>query len=238
MSGGSAVVEPSPYESGPFREVTGPALRPGGIFLTERAAAFCGFLPGARLLDVGCGAGATVEHLRTHHGFAAMGLDCSRILLDEARRRNPLLALVEGRAEELPCASGTMDGLFCECVLSLLADPGRALGEFRRVLRPEGFLVLSDLYDRPGFGSQPCGSREGDAQASRATREALEGLVRECGFTVSFWEDHTRLLKELAARLIFAGIPVDAFYGKGCSGSPLSVGSRPGYYLLIGRKEG
>jgi SAM-dependent methyltransferase len=226
------------YESGLLREVTGPALRPGGTFLTDRAASFCGFVPGCRLLDVGCGTGATVEHLRDRYGIHVTGLDCSRILLDEALRRNPLLTLVEGRAEALPCPDGTIDGIFCECVLSLLAAPRQALGEFRRVLAPGGYLVLSDLYDRPEQGAQPCGSLAGGVRAGRATREALEELVRTCGFSVLFWEDHTRFLKELAARLILAGCPLDEFYGTGCSGRPLSVGPRPGYYLMVGRREG
>ena len=238
MPDGAVFAGPSPYESVLLREVTGPALRPGGIYLTGRAADFCGFVPGARLLDVGCGAGATLECLSDRYGDSVSGLDGSRILLDEARRRNPLLSLTEGRAEALPYLDGTMDGIFCECVLSLLSDPRQTLGEFRRVLRTGGYLVLSDLYERPGFGSQPCGALAGGPSVSGATAEALDELVRECGFTVLLWEDHTRLLKELAARLILAGIPVENFYGRSCCGSPLSVGSRPGYYLLIGRRVG
>jgi SAM-dependent methyltransferase len=238
MSDEAATDRSSPYEAGLFREVVGATLRPGGTFLTDRAVSFCGFAPGAQLLDVGCGAGATVEHLLVRYGFSVTGLDRSRILLDQAARRNPFLALAEGRAEALPCPDGTIDGIFCECVLSLLDDPRQVLAEFRRVLRPAGYLVLSDLYQRPHAGFQACAAKPEEARASGATAEALERLVGEYGFSVLLWEDHTRLLKELTARLVLAGCPLDEFHGKGCCGTPLSVGSRPGYYLMVCRRDG
>ena len=138
----------SRYESGPLRDVTGTTIRPGGLTLTERAVDFCRFAAGAQLLDVGCGAGATVEHLRDSYGFAASGVDISGALVAEGLGRDPDLELSVATAESLPHAGESQDGIFCECVLSLLPEPLTALAEFQRTLRDGGYLILSDMYSR------------------------------------------------------------------------------------------
>ena len=50
------------WEQDDFQRAAGETWRPGGLALTRRAlelgARCCGFAPGARLLDMGCGAGA------------------------------------------------------------------------------------------------------------------------------------------------------------------------------------
>ena len=204
----------SPYEAGPLRVVTGPAIRPGGLTLTDRALDFSYFAAGAQLLDVGCGSGATVEHLCSRYGFSARGVDISSTLIAEGLGRNPALALEEATAETLPFAAESRDGILCECVLSLLDEPIRALAEFRRVLRGNGYLILSDMYTR-----------------DTTARGRIEGWLSECGFEILLWEDHTHFLKELAARLILAHGSLE---GLCCTTS--GAGGKPGYYLLVARK--
>jgi len=200
---------PSPYEALP----AGRELRPGGTALTDRALAACALPTGARLLDVGCGTGATLAHL-AGLGFRAAGLDPSDLLLERARHRDSRLELVHGRAERLPWPERSLDGVLCECVLSLLEEPGRALDEFRRVLRPGGHLILSDLYRRSGPGPW-------------SSRAELETQLAERGFRTLLWEDHSRALQELAARMVLAGESLDAFCGP--------CGCVPGYFLLAAR---
>lgn len=226
----------SPYESPLLRAVTGTTIRPGGLALTERGIALCRFPSGARLLDVGCGAGATVEHLRSRYGFAAAGVDISRKLIAEGLLRNPALPLAEGAAEALPLDAAALDGVLCECVLSLLAEPRRALEQFHRVLRPDGYLILSDMYDRnPAGGTQLHEVSSEGSPRGEVARDMLESLLTESGFALCFWEDHTPLLKELAARLMLAYGSLEGLWcpagGAGCAGA------RPGYYLLVARKK-
>jgi cyclopropane fatty-acyl-phospholipid synthase-like methyltransferase len=45
------------YESPVLRAVTGAVIRPGGFALTDRGLARCRLRAGARVLDIGCGAG-------------------------------------------------------------------------------------------------------------------------------------------------------------------------------------
>lgn len=215
----------SPYEKEPLRDVTGLTIRPGGLTLTDRALGICRFAAGAELLDVGCGAGGTVEHLGSSHGFSATGVDLSRALLAEGLARDQALKLIMAEAEALPFAAGSFDGILCECVLSLAAEPLTALAEFRRVLRSGGFLILSDLYDRRE--TEPTGALRG-----MMTRNQVGSWLSQSGFTAVVWEDHTGLLKELAARLILAGCSLD-----GLCGGTIAAGQRPGYYLLVARKD-
>lgn len=208
------------YEQGEL-ETGDLTLRPGGIRLTDRALEVCRFAPGARLLDVGCGPGATVEHLASL-GFAVSGVDPSLKLLAQGRARTGL-PLTAGRAEALPFGAETADGVFCECVLSVVEEPLRALAEMRRVLAPGGYLVLSDLYDRGG------GSTSGTGAVSQ--RETERRLIA-AGFEPVLMEDHTRLLQELAARLIFTR---GSFDGPWCGA--FAPGAKPGYYLAVAKPK-
>ena len=217
----------SVYETGPLREVTGPTIRPGGLVLTDRALDFCRFAAGAELLDVGCGAGASVEHLRNRYGFDARGVDLSPVLIAEGLRRNPDLPLSEGAAETLPYPDESQDGILCECVLSLLNEPFRALEEFRRVLRGNGCLMLSDMFT----WEMTTGARPDVYLREAALHRQVETWLSGNGFTILLWEDHTPLLRELAARLILAHGSLEGL----CCSAPGS-GGKPGYYLLVARK--
>jgi SAM-dependent methyltransferase len=216
------------YESGPLRDVTGATIRPGGLPLTERAIDFCSFTAGAQLLDVGCGAGASVEHLCSRYGFDACGVDISPALIAEGLVRNPAMRLSEAPAEALPFADGSQDGILCECVLSILETPRAVLDEFQRVLRSGGYLILSDMYAR----EQAAAHEPDRCLRGVVTREKLQEWLSASGFATILWEDYTPILRELAARMILAGGSLEGFC---CTTN--GIGQRTGYYLLAARKE-
>ncbi len=220
----------SHFDSPQLRAVTGPAIRPGGLELTGRAVEFCSFPAGARLLDVGCGSGVTVDFLRNRHGLEATGVDISSRLLREGKSHDATLPLIRGNAERLPHGDASFDGILCECVLSLVNDAEGALAEFHRVLRPGGRLILSDVYPREPGGDRMDGCLKGAVPFS-VTRSMLDGT----GFSILLWEDHTRYLKELAARLVLAGAEPAGFCGEYTKAG--GGHRRPGYYLLVARKD-
>jgi SAM-dependent methyltransferase len=106
--------------------------------------------PGQRVLDVGCGTGEEVRILAQLVGPAgrAVGVDRSLTMVMEARRRpaGPGLpvAYCVGDAHRLPFARGAFDGCRAERVLMHLVDPGRALAEMARVVRPGGRVVAAE----------------------------------------------------------------------------------------------
>jgi arsenite methyltransferase len=220
------------YESGVLQSVSGPILRPGGLELTDRALELCRFSSDARLLDVGCGSGATVRHLRETRGFNANGVDISHKLIAEGLLRNPNLPLFTATAEALPLAGESLDGIFCECVLSLLKEPDKALKEFHRTLRTGGHLIISDMYSRQTVSDADFELSAPDTcRGDLLSRKRIESRLAECGFTRLLWEDHTRMLKELAARIILARGSLEGFPEMCCGGE------KPGYYLLVAHKD-
>lgn len=233
------------YENPKIHAVTGETIRPGGFALTDRAVEYCCFAAGAKVLDVGCGLGATVEYLVDKYRLDALGIDPSPLLLARKQGLRPELRLLEGRAEELPLEDGTVDGIICECSFSLLEDQERALAEFRRVLKDKGRLIITDMYVRHPLPAK--GRRHRDIKScltgARPVPEFIE-LVQEGGFELLLWEDHTRYLAELTAKLILSDFPLEEFFP--CSpGSPGRAGpeaavkaARMGYFLLIARKKG
>jgi SAM-dependent methyltransferase len=219
-----------------LRAVTGDAVRPGGLALTERAVDFCGFSKGDGIVDIGCGFGTTLGHMRDRHDCRVCGIDISARMLSESRGQ----PVIQASADSLPFGAGLFAGVFCECVLSLLSLPENALCEFHRVLHPGGYLVLSDIYLRnPGTRFYPPSSCLSGAVAKS---ERIK-QVNDCGFELLLWEDHSGYLKEMAARIVWAlGSRKDLmklfFSGTGsiCDWEAIQR-ARPGYFLLIARKK-
>jgi SAM-dependent methyltransferase len=95
--------------------------------------------PGAVALDAGCGRTTRLRDYRDRIE-RLVGVD-----LDEAAgRANPYLdEFVPANLDEpLPFAADSFDLVYANFVVEHLADPPHAFGEWRRVLRPGGALVL------------------------------------------------------------------------------------------------
>lgn len=97
---------------------------------------------GDRILDVGCGAGhdaKTLAGLIGRNG-RVVGIDCSSIMIREARRRTRLLCLpVEfriGDAHHLDFPDNTFDGCLVASTFMHLDRPQLALSEIVRVMKP------------------------------------------------------------------------------------------------------
>jgi ubiquinone/menaquinone biosynthesis C-methylase UbiE len=101
---------------------------------------------GARVLELGCGAGTYVR-LLAKRGHPVVGLDYSLPSLGRALAADPGEAgrYVAGEAYALPFASGSFQGVVCIGVLQALSRPAEAVGEMLRVLGPSGRLLVETL---------------------------------------------------------------------------------------------
>ena len=185
-------------------------------------------------MDVGCGAGASVCYLRERFQFRAMGFDITAKLMGNEEGATTFPFGI-ARAEELPLPDGCCDGVLCECAFSLTRRPGLVLKEFSRVLRPEGFLIQSDVYGL--VRDERCSgiaTSDKNPSSSLLTRDDIESFLVDAGFHLVAWEDHTNRLKELAAQLILSSSSDTGFLDS--VRALFARRARPGYYLLVAQK--
>lgn len=226
------------YEQDAVRRVAGAAIRPGGLALTHRALTLAALPPGARVLDVGCGVGATAALCRAEFALDALGFDLSARLLAEGRVQMPALPLLQATALRIPFAAGTFAAVIMECSLSLVGDWAAALAEVRRLLQPEGLFILSDIYAASTSPPAPAESTLHCCLSGARSRAEIEAQLAAQGLTLLFWEDHTSALKQFAARLIWAHGSLAGFWA--CAGATAqditAFPARPGYFLALTRK--
>jgi SAM-dependent methyltransferase len=112
-----------------------------------------GNLPGAAVLDAGCGSGAQA-HWLLDQGADAVGVDVSPRMIEEAKRRCAGRGrfLVADLAKPLPLEPRSLDGITCSLALHYVADWSVPLRSFASALRPGGWAVIS--LDHP-FGRSP-----------------------------------------------------------------------------------
>jgi ubiquinone/menaquinone biosynthesis C-methylase UbiE len=105
---------------------------------TAKARALGLLTASSHALDVGCGLGNDVRAL----GPGAVGVDPSRTMLAEARRRGGMFVLAHG--QRLPFADATFDGVRADRVLQHVVEPEVVTAELLRVVAPGSPVVVTD----------------------------------------------------------------------------------------------
>lgn len=103
---------------------------------------------GEHIVDIGCGPGLLTHDLAVEVGAAGrvLGVDNSPAMLELAARRCESLSqveLMETDAASLP-GDAVFDAATCLQVLLYVEDPGAALAEIYRVLKPGGRVVIME----------------------------------------------------------------------------------------------
>jgi demethylmenaquinone methyltransferase/2-methoxy-6-polyprenyl-1,4-benzoquinol methylase len=173
----------------------------------RQAMELCHPGPGDRVLDVATGTGdlAFAEAAVVGPGGEVVGVDACAGMLDVARQRHRgEVDFQQGDATELAFPDGTFDVVTIGYGLRNVADRGKALREFHRVLRPGGRLMVLDfstptakplkgLHDLFYFGLMPRIGRvvawhrdahhyTADSIRTWLSRDELRTMMRDAGF--------------------------------------------------------
>lgn len=106
----------------------------------------CTVSAGTDYLDVGCGAGMAAQ-IAAAWGAKVTGLDASTELLSIARFRVPSGDFRAGDMEALPYPGGTFDVVTGFNSFQYAGNPIVALGEARRLAKPDGRIVIMTWGD-------------------------------------------------------------------------------------------
>jgi 2-polyprenyl-3-methyl-5-hydroxy-6-metoxy-1,4-benzoquinol methylase len=110
---------------------------------------------GVRVLDAGCGLGYGATTMAQAGAKTVDAIDANHGVIEVAARKNPAgVRFRVGDVKHLPYADASFDLVVCFEVLEHLVEHDELLAEFKRVLRPEGRLLIST----PNKGIYPSGN--------------------------------------------------------------------------------
>jgi ubiquinone/menaquinone biosynthesis C-methylase UbiE len=114
-----------------------------------------------KVLEVGCGSGAFTIHAARAVGKngKVYALDIQPEMLRQLRKKLSRpenkeiknIKLIEGSAYKLPFDNRSLDFVFMVTVLQEIPDKNKALQEIKRVLKPGGFIAVTELLPDPDY---------------------------------------------------------------------------------------
>ncbi|AGH38574.1 hypothetical protein F542_9070 [Bibersteinia trehalosi USDA-ARS-USMARC-188] len=128
-------------------------LRPGGKLATDWLLANGDFRQDKKVLEVACNMGTTAIEVAKQFGCQVVGVDLDEEALEKARqniKENQLEELVQvqrANATKLPFEDNSFDIVINEAMLTMLPLEAKkkAIREYLRVLKPNGFLLTHDV---------------------------------------------------------------------------------------------
>ena len=132
---------------------------------------------GRRVLDVGCGTGTMLTHLARYGETQGVDIDAEAVGYCHDRG---LTHVSQSAADKLPFDDETFDLVTALDVIEHIDDDLAALREIRRVLRPEGRLLMTVPAYRFLWGRQD----DINLHKRRYVAGELRGRLQSAGFTV------------------------------------------------------
>ena len=191
-------------------------LGPGEDAATHRALRACRALPRhPKIIDIGCGAGAQTLVLAEATGGTVAAVDRFRPFLERLQQRlsssgrRGSVECVQADMAALPFRDRCVDLVWCEGAAYIMGFD-RALTAWRRLLKPGGYLVVSEAaWFRPDPPPELARFWRDNYPAMRADEANLEAAVRlgwhpEARFRLPFaaWQAYYAPLRERLPALL------------------------------------
>lgn len=238
----------------------------GGLGATRELIESCGVRKGDYILEVGCGVGTTSCYLAERHGLRVVGLDISEKMIERSKKRakrKGLEDMVEFRvadAQNLPFKDDTFDAVICESVTAFVGDKPKAVREYVRVTKPQGFVGLNEcIWLKPPpdelveYTSRIMGGAE--FRASDGWKELMEGAgltnIKVRTYKLNPLSQFIGEIRQLdlrdyasaSYRFLTQGLTNPAYwrFGKDVLSSPKSIFKLFeyfGYGVYVGKKKG
>lgn len=133
--------------------INGEFLHAGGREASRRLLSLVDLRPDMRVLEIGCGSGATLSNLSEMGQPHLFAVDLSlKMLKNTAKRFRPrqrARLILADAARALPFSPHSFDLLYAESVAGIL-EFSKILPEWNRVLKKGGQLALNDGLWKPG----------------------------------------------------------------------------------------
>jgi ubiquinone/menaquinone biosynthesis C-methylase UbiE len=162
-----------------------------GVEATQEMADSLAIAATDHILDVGSGIGGPARYLARRFGCRVTGIDLTAEFCEVARHLTRLLRMDDnvefhlGNALAMPFADATFAGAYSMNVSMNIADKAGLYREVRRVLKPGGWLMLSEIAKGPGADPDYPTPWARTAEASfLATREDTLRALDAAGFEV------------------------------------------------------
>jgi arsenite methyltransferase len=197
---------------------------PCGTEIAERAFLYCHLPAGAKVLDIGCGNGATVNYLTAEFNLDVYGID----LHPSPAEKND--KIISADAEYIPFAHATFDAVLMECSFSLMKNQERVLEECSWVLKETGYLIVCDMFAQeiPAHFSGCLGRLD--------LKETIIARIEKSGYIITMFVDYSESLRAFFGQIMFEK-GAEALYSMiGVSNEELKKAGC-GYYMIIATKD-
>jgi SAM-dependent methyltransferase len=139
--------------------------------------------PGERLLEIGCGEGANLVHLRRRHaGIDLFAVDFSPAKLRFARAATAA-HVANADAGRLPFRSGTFDAVLVRDLLHHVSNRRAVISEALRVLRPGGSITVIEPNGRNPLVAAMAIAIPAERRMLRSTMRRVETELLDAGAT-------------------------------------------------------
>jgi SAM-dependent methyltransferase len=138
--------------------------------------------PNQRILEIGCGTGSLISHLKPSHG---VGVDFSPEMIARAKQQHPEIEYHQLDAHDLSSLEGTFDVIIFSDTVNDLWDVQRALEGVKKFCTPQTRLILnfySHLWQLPLTLAQSTNLAAPMLSQNWLTPEDINNMLRLAGF--------------------------------------------------------